>query len=72
MGRRAAITIIVIAVITLVLGIWPIALPLLAIGVFFLYKNGKKQDNDKEKELLRKQNEILVHLIQDKHREEER
>lgn len=30
------------------------------------------QQEDKEKELLRKQNEILVHLIQDKHREEER
>ena len=72
MGRRAAIAIIIIAVITLVLGIWPIALPLLAIGVFFLYKNAKKQDNDKEKELLRKQNEILLHLIQDEHREEGR
>lgn len=28
--------------------------------------------DEKEKELLRKQNEILVHLIQDEHREEER
>ena len=27
---------------------------------------------DKEKELLRKQNEILVHLIQDEHREDGR
>lgn len=30
------------------------------------------QRDDKEKELLRKQNEILVHLIQDEHREEDR
>ena len=30
------------------------------------------QREDKEKELLRKQNEILLHLIQDEHREEER
>ena len=28
--------------------------------------------DDKEKELLRKQNEILVHLLQDEHREEGR
>ena len=28
--------------------------------------------DEKEKELLRKQNEILVHLIQDEHREEDR
>mgnify|MGYP001104356855 CR=1 FL=1 len=55
--------------------IWPLGLVGICISLYLTVQNQKdsgKQQDEKEKELLRKQNEILLHLIQDEHREEGR
>lgn len=77
-------TIVIISWITtiffFIIGAWPVGLLNLLIAICLtaiMYKKGSKQNQQneieqREKELLRKQNEILVHLIQDEHREEGR
>lgn len=79
MNRKFAITLAIISIVLLALGLWPIALPILAIGIFFLSKNKNTENEEaqrqreaerKEIDMVRKSNEILLHLIQDEHREE--
>lgn len=81
MKRKSAITLIIIASILLFLCLWPIAIPLLIIGIFFLYKSSNTRNEEQERQrdierkeidMVRKSNEILLHLIQDEHRDEGR
>ena len=77
-------TIIIISWITtiffFIIGAWPVGLLNLLIAICLigithkktLKENQQNEIEQKEKELLRKQNEILIHLIQDEHREEGR
>lgn len=81
MNRKFATILTIISAILLLLGVWPIALPLLAIGIFFLSKNANHESKDKQRQheidrkkldIAQKSNEILLHLLQDEHQEGDR
>ena len=83
MKKHRGIVIIICAVITFAIGLWPLGIIGAIIGPIFLIfdikqnyydeeNKASKRREQKEKELLRKQNEILLHLIQDEHREDGR
>lgn len=84
MITKTSIIISIIGTLLLALGLWPIGIPLLVWGIYRISREAKAQQYSgeaeelerqreierKEIDMVRKSNEILLHLIQDEHREE--
>lgn len=84
MNTKTSMIISIIGTILLTLGLWPIGIPLLVWGIYRISKEAKAQQQPGEDEelehqreierreidMVRKSNEILLHLIQDEHRED--
>lgn len=76
MKKKYPAILIIISLILFVVDIAPPALLLLIIGISLLRKEASKEQERqreierKEINMIRKANEILLHLIQDEHREE--
>lgn len=76
----------IITLILFIIGLWPIALLGIYVSLYITVKNLTSRQSSKEAEeleqqrnieqkevdMVRKSNEILLHLIQDEHREEGR
>lgn len=86
MITKTSLAITISGTLLLFLGVWPIGIPLLAWGIYRISKEIKtpqcteeaeelerqREIERREVDMVRKSNEILLHLIQDEHREEDR
>ena len=84
MISKTSLTITIVGIILTFFGLWPIGIPFLICGIYRISREAKAQQNSGEAEelerqreaerreidMVRKSNDILLHLIQDEHREE--
>ena len=79
MISKTSLTITIVGIILTFFGLWPIGIPFLIWGIYRISREAKAQQNSgeaeelerqREADMVRKSNDILLHLIQDEHREE--
>lgn len=84
MISKTSLTITIVGIVLTFFGLWPIGIPFSIWGIYRISREAKAQQYSgeaeelerqreierKEIDMVRKSNEILLHLIQDEHREE--